>query len=235
MPIVVITGASQGIGAAIAEIFAEAFGADAKLALVARSEDKLMAVAKRCKAHGSEAIAIPCDVTEETAVASMAALVRDQYGAPDVVVNNAGAFTPGSFVETATDAFRSQIAVNLTSAFLVTRSFLDGMTKRGSGDVMFMASVAGIKGYPGGVAYCAAKHGLIGLARSLREEVKDRGVRVVSILPGATRTASWDGTDLPDDRFIDPQDIARAVLNAHQLSSRAVVEEVVVRPQLGDI
>ena len=235
MPLVLITGASQGIGAAIAEIFSEAYSGEAKLGLVARTEDKLADVAERCRSFGAVAEAFPCDVTDEAAVVAMANTVRSRYGTPNVLVNNAGAFIPGSFSETDTASFRSQIATNLTSAFLVTRAFLGGMVERGSGDVMFMGSVASVRGYPGGVSYCAAKHGLLGLARALREETKDDGIRVMSLLPGATRTASWDGTDLPDERFIDPKDIAHAALDAHRLSSRAVVEEILIRPELGDI
>lgn len=235
MPTIVITGASQGIGAATAVAFARHFRADVRLALVARSEDKLEDVADQCRAHESVASIYPCDLTDESAVVAMGEAVPTAFGTPDVIVNNAGAFTPGSFQATDLESFQGQIAVNLTSAFLVTRAFLGGMLERGSGDVMFMASVAGIRGYPGGVAYCAAKHGVLGLARSLREEVKSTGIRVMSLLPGATRTASWDGTDLPDERFIDPQDIAKAVLNAHLLSGRAVTEEIIIRPQLGDI
>lgn len=231
----VITGASQGIGAAIAEVFAEAYGDEARLSLVARSEDKLADVAERCRCFGAVAEVFPCDVTHEAAVVAMAEAVQSTLETPNVLVNNAGAFVPGSFSETDTEVFRSQIAVNLTSAFLVTRAFLGGMMERGSGDIIFMASVAAIRGYPGGVAYCAAKHGMLGLARALREEVKDHGIRVMAILPGATRTASWEGTDLPDERFIDPKDIALSVLDAHRLSSRAVVEEIIIRPRLGDI
>ena len=235
MPVVVITGASQGIGAAIAEVFAEAYGAEARLALVARSEDKLAAVAEACRAHGASAEAFRCDVTDDEAVAAMAEAVQTQFDVPDVLVNNAGAFVPATFSETDTTTFRAQIEANLTSAFLVTRVFLDAMQARGSGDLFFMASVAALRGYPGGVAYCAAKHGLLGLARVVREETKAHGLRVTTVLPGATRTASWDGTDLPDDRFMAPADVARAVLGAHQLSGRAVVEELLIRPQEGDI
>ncbi len=235
MPIVLVTGASQGIGAAIAEVFAEAYGTDVTLALVARSEEKLAEVAEQCKVSDATVELFPCDVTDEAAVDAMADAVRTRFGTPDLVVNNAGAFIPGRFSETTTDAFREQIAVNLTSAFLVTRAFLGGMVERGRGDIVFMGSVAAIRGYPGGAAYCAAKHGMLGLARALREEVKEHGIRVMSVLPGATRTGSWEGTDLPDERFIDPKDVALAVLNAHRVSSRSVVEEVLIRPQLGDI
>ncbi|MDX1439461.1 MAG: SDR family oxidoreductase [Rubricoccaceae bacterium] len=235
MPVVVVTGASQGIGAAIADMFADAYAAEVKLALVARSKGKLEQVAGRCRDFGARAEVFPCDVADEEAVNVMARQVQDRFGTADVLVNNAGIFVPGSFLETGIEQFRDELNINLTSTFLVTRAFLNGMLERGSGDVFFMASVASIQGYPGGFTYCVAKHGLLGLARALREETKERGIRVMALLPGATRTASWDGTELPDERFIDAKDIAKAVLDAHRLSERAVVEEILIRPQLGDI
>ncbi len=230
---VIVTGASQGIGAAICAAFAAEPGA--RIALVARSEGKLAAVAERCRALGTSAEAFPCDVTDDAAVARMAEAVLERFGAPDVLVNNAGLFRPGGLLETEPAAFRQQVEVNLTSAFLVTRAFLPAMLERGRGDLFFMASVAAIRGYPGGAAYCAAKHGLLGLARVVREETKERGLRVTTLLPGATLTPSWEGTDLPEERFMPPEDIARAVVDLHRLSGRTVAEEVVLRPQLGDI
>ena len=231
--IVLITGASQGIGAAIAEAFAAEDGA--RLALVARTESKLDAVAARCRALGAEAGVFPCDVTDDDAVAAMADAVRARFGTPDVLVNNAGAFVPGGVLEMSAADFRAQIDVNLTSAFLVTHAFLPAFVERGSGDVFFMASTASVQGYPRGVAYGAAKHGLLGLARSLREEVKPHGVRVMTILPGATYTDSWAASDLPPERLMPPEDVARAVLTMHHMTGRTVIEELLLRPQLGDI
>ena len=235
MPIVAITGASQGIGAAIAEAFAEAHGAKVQLALVARSQEKLERVAAGCRVHGATAKAFPCDVTDDAAVDAMAVAVRDAFDVPDVLVNNAGAFRPGGVLDMTAADFRADLEVNLTSAFLVTHAFLRGMVERRSGDVFFMASVASIQGYPRGVAYGAAKHGLLGLARSLREEVREQGVRVVTLLPGATYTDSWAASGLPEDRFMPPEDLARLVVDLHALSGRTVVEEVLLRPQLGDL
>jgi NAD(P)-dependent dehydrogenase (short-subunit alcohol dehydrogenase family) len=235
MPTVLITGASQGIGAAVADAFAAAYGAEARLALVARSAAKLEAVAVRALARGAEAVPFPCDVTDDEAVARMAADVVATFGVPDVLVNNAGAFSPGGVLEMRPADFRADIEVNLTSAFLVTRAFLPAMVVRGVGDVFFMASVASLKGYPRGVAYGAAKHGLLGLARSLREEVRERGLRVVALLPGATYTASWAASGLPEERFMPPEDLARLVVEIHRLSGRTVVEEVLLRPLLGDV
>lgn len=235
MPVVLITGASRGIGAALAGVFAERYGDQAKLALVARSKNDLERVAASCRTFRSEALVVLCDVTDPEAVTGMADEVQDALGTPDVLINNAGLFEPATLAETDLDTFRKQVDVNLTSAFLVTKAFLPSMIERGSGDVVYMVSVAALKGYPGGAGYCAAKHGMLGLARVVREETKGTGLRVLSVIPGATRTESWDGTDLPDSRFIDPDDVARAVLSAHELSERAVVEELLIRPRKGDI
>ena len=235
MPTVLITGASQGIGAAIAGAFAEAYGRDARLALVARSRDRLAGVAERAGAGGAEAVAFPCDVTDAEAVARTAADVARSLGVPDVVVNNAGTFVPGGVLEMSASDFREQVESNLTSAFLVTRAFLPAMVARGAGDVFFMGSVASIQGYPRGVAYGAAKHGLLGLARSLREEVRRHNIRVVTLLPGATYTASWAASGLPEARFMPAEDIARTVVEIHRLSARTVVEEVLMRPVGGDV
>jgi NAD(P)-dependent dehydrogenase (short-subunit alcohol dehydrogenase family) len=235
MPVVLVTGASRGIGAAVAEAFAAAYGAETALALVARSSRKLERVAAACRAHGAAAEPFPCDVTDDAAVAAMAEAVRARLGVPDVLVNNAGAFRPGGVLDMTPEDFRADLEVNLTSAFLVTRAFLRAMVERGSGDVCFMASVASVKGYPRGVAYGAAKHGLLGLARSLREETREHGLRVIALLPGATYTDSWAASGLPEDRFMPPEDLARLVVALHRLSDRTVVEEVLLRPQLGDV
>jgi hypothetical protein len=98
-----------------------------------------------------------------------------------------------------------------------------------------MCSIASIKAYPNGGSYAISKFALLGLSKVLREELKPFGIKVTAILPGATKTASWDGVDLPDDRFMMAEDIAETVFAAYSLSSRSVVEEILIRPQLGDI
>ncbi len=233
MPTVVVTGASQGIGQAVAEAFAQE--PEARLALVARSQDKLDAVAAQCRTRGAEAAVFPCDVTDDAAVHRTAAAILARWGAPDVLVNNAGFFQPGAVRETTAELFRRQVAVNLTSAFVVTQAFLEAMVAQGRGHLFYMASVASIRAYEGAAGYCAAKHGLLGLARVVREETKALGLRVTTLLPGATLTPSWDGVDLPEARFMPPVDIARALIDSYHLSDRTVVEEILLRPQLGDI
>jgi NAD(P)-dependent dehydrogenase (short-subunit alcohol dehydrogenase family) len=231
--VVVVTGASQGIGRAVAEAFATKD--EAQVALVARTESKLERVAKQCRARGGEALVCPADVTDEEAVGAMAERVQSAWGTPDVVVNNAGAFVFSPLDELTVEGFRDQLEVNLTSAFAVTQAFLPEMRERGRGHLFYMASVASIMAYPGNAGYCAGKHGLRGLARVVREETKDEGVRVTTVLPGATRTPTWEGTDLPDERFMPPEDVARAVVDAYHLSDRTVLEELLLRPQEGDV
>lgn len=233
MPVVIITGASQGIGKAIAEAFATE--PDVRLGLFARNREKLEAVAAGCRAAGAVARIYTCDVTHDRAVSKAAEASIRELGVPDVLVNNAGSFQPATMLETTPEIFREQIETNLTSAFVVTRAFLPAMIEAGKGTIYFMASVASIKAYPSGVSYGVAKHGILGLARSLREEMKPYGIRVTAVIPGATRTASWDGVDLPEERFIPPEDVANAVLSVYRLSNRSVVEEILIRPQLGDI
>lgn len=228
-----VTGASQGIGRAVAEAFAAEAGA--RLVLVSRNEEKLGEVAAACRERGAEAEVLPCDVTDEAAVEAVARRVLERWGAPDVLVNNAGLFEPGPLLEATVDQFRRQVDVNLTSAFIVTRAFLPAMVARRSGHLFYLASVAAIRAYPGGVGYCASKHGLLGLARVVREETKEAGLRVTALMPGATFTPSWEGVDLPEERFMPPEDIARTMLDIYHLSDRSVVEEIVLRPQRGDI
>ena len=228
MSCVVITGASQGIGAAIAHAFAEL--TDLQIALLARTQSKLDKVANETRA-----VPFPCDVTRGESVSAVAQEIIARFGAPAVLVNNAGKFVPGSFMETETRGFKDQLEVNLTSAFMVTRAFLPSMVEEGNGHVFFMGSVASLKAYAGATAYCAAKHGLLGLARCVREETKTAGLRVTTIMPGATLTPSWDGTQLPPSRLMDANDIARSVVDIWHMSDRTVVEEILLRPQEGDI
>lgn len=233
MPIILVTGASQGIGAAVARAFASQRGAN--LILVSRNASRLREVGEQCRLKGAQTRFFTADLTRERDVKETADTILNTIGVPDVIVNNTGQFLPGSVAETSPSDFEYQVAVNLTSAFRVTHAFLPAMLRAKRGHIFFMASVASIKGYPRGAAYCAAKHGVLGLARALREETREHGIRVTSMIPGATNTSSWEGLNLPATRFIPPEDVANTMVNIYRLSDQSVVEEILIRPQLGDL
>ncbi len=226
---VVITGASSGIGTSIAELFYQ--DAAHEMILIGRSERRLGAVAESTGAYP-----LICDITDEAQVKNAGQVILERFQSPpDVLINNAGNFAPKPFLATSPALFKEQIDSNLTGCFLITKSLLPAMIRRNAGHVFFMGSVASIKGYAGASAYCAAKHGLIGLARAIRAETLKSGLRITTILPGATLTPSWEGSPLPEERFMPPEDIARCIMDVWKLSNRTVVEELLVRPREGDI
>jgi NADP-dependent 3-hydroxy acid dehydrogenase YdfG len=233
-PVVLITGASQGIGAAIARVFAEEIRG-VRLALVARNRQKLRIVARGCARFGATVAVFDCDVSDEASVASLAAAVTKRFGAVDVLINNAGKFTGAPFTELSVADFDRMISVNLRSVFLVSRAFAPAMMARGRGDIFNMSSIAGLIAYPGGAGYSAAKFGVTGLSKVMRAEMRDGGVRVCCVHPGATVSPSWDGSGIPPERMMPAEDVARAFLGVYRLSRRTVVEEIVLRPQLGDL
>jgi NAD(P)-dependent dehydrogenase (short-subunit alcohol dehydrogenase family) len=237
-PVVLITGASQGIGEAIARVFAQEVRG-VQLALVARNEKKLKTVARACaKRAGGGAAAVEifaCDVSDEASVAAMTAAVTERFGAVDVLINNAGAFAMAPFLETSVAEFDRMVATNLRSAFLVTRALVPAMVKRKRGDVFFMSSIAGLEAYPQSAAYCAAKFGVTGLAKVVRAETKAVGVRVCCVHPGATWSPSWSASGVAPERIMPAADVARAFLDVYRLTRTTVVEEIVLRPQLGDL
>ncbi|MBL9213942.1 MAG: SDR family oxidoreductase [Opitutaceae bacterium] len=233
-PVVLVTGASQGIGAEVARLFArEVRGA--RLALVARNGRNLSAVARACARAGAEAEVFRCDVADAGQVEALRRAVTARFGAVDVLVNNAGRFAGGPFLRLTVADFDAQVAANLRSVFLVSRAFVPGMARRRRGDVFNLSSIAGLQAYPNGAAYCAAKFGVTGLTQVMRAELRDRGVRVCAVHPGATWTPSWHGSGFRPERMMPAGDIARAILAAYRLDRRTVVEEIVLRPQRGDV
>lgn len=233
-PCVLITGASQGIGAAIARTFAREIRG-VRLALVARNEKKLAAVARACANANAAAATFACDVSDEASVAAMAAAVTTKFRRVDVLINNAGKFAGAPFTELSVADFDQMIAANLRSVFLVSRAFAPGMIARGSGDIFNMSSIAGLVAYPGGAGYSAAKFGVSGLSKVMRAELRDKGVRVCCVYPGATWSPSWEGSGVDPARMMPAEDVARAFLDVYRLTRRTVVEEIVLRPQRGDV
>ncbi len=232
MTTAVITGASQGIGSSIA--LALATEPKARLFLLARTKSSLEAVATQCRSLGAHAEAMVCDVTNEAAVTAVATEIETRETI-DLLINNAGHFLQQDLFSTSPDEFRQCIESNLVSAFLVSKAFIPAMMRRGHGTIFFMGSVASLQAYPGSGAYCAAKHGLLGLARAVRQTTQASGLRVTTIMPGATDSPSWDNSEISRERLMPAEDIAQSVLAIYKLSDRSVVEEIILRPTAGDL
>jgi len=190
--IVLITGASRGIGEATARAFAEA---GAKLALFARSG---ALVKKLAEELGNGSIGIACDVTDEKKVNAAVAEVIDAFGHIDILINNAGAFADATLMELDLETWNHILTANATSAFLMCKAVLPGMTERKAGRIINMSSTTGIRGYAAQTAYCAAKHALLGMGRALALEVKKDNIHVHNLCPGGVGTEFFKGTRLAE-------------------------------------
>jgi NAD(P)-dependent dehydrogenase (short-subunit alcohol dehydrogenase family) len=204
-----VTGASRGIGAAVARALA---GAGARVVRVARSF---------AEHRDDRYLDLPCDLTDEHQVESLASRVLGVEGVPGIVVSNAGGFLLKPLERTSTADFDAQITLNLRGAFLVARAFLPAMREAGGGSFISVGSVADHTGFPENAAYAASKYGLRGLHETLAAEYRGTGVRLTLVSPGATDTTIWDPF-APENRpgfpsratMLRPEDVADAILFA---------------------
>lgn len=233
---IIITGASKGIGKAIAEVFAgDKQGHN--LFLCARNKDNLDITAKELQARfpRSGIYARNFDVSIEAEVKEFGEWVIDQSGTVDILVNNAGSFIPGSVHEEEEGVLQKMLDANLMSAYHLSRLIIPVMKQQGKGHIINMGSIASLQAYKNGGAYSISKFALAGLTKNLREELKPYNIRVSGIYPGATYTDSWAASGLPRERFMEASDIAEVIYTMVHLSPSACIEDVVLRPQEGDI
>lgn len=230
----VITGASKGIGKAVAiKLAGEGFN----VAICARNAATLEQTAGEIRAHNPaiQVLAIPTDMGKKEDVLAFAEKIKTAFNTVDILVNNAGVFVPGALAEQEEGLLENMMAANVYSAYHLTRQLLPGMKAVHKGHIFNMCSTASYTSYPNGGAYSITKFALLGFSRNLREELKPHNVKVTSLSPGPTLTASWDGFDAPPRRMMEPEDVANLLWAAYTLSEQAVVEEVLMRPMLGDI
>ena len=231
--LVVITGATKGIGRAVAERLASA---KFDVAACSRNEKDLQTFKEEIeKKYGINVFVKSTDTSDKKQVSEFVKFALALNRPIDGLVNNTGYFTPGATMEEPDGALEMMIEGNVYSAYYTTRGLIDSMKKNKSGHIFNMCSIASIKAYPSGGSYAISKFALLGFTKVLREELKEFNIRVTAVMPGATKTASWDGVDLPDSRFMKTEDVAEVIFNAYSISDRSVVEEVIIRPQLGDI
>jgi short-subunit dehydrogenase len=231
---VVITGASRGIGKAIAEIFAQH---GHNLFLNARTESTLLETAEELRRRfpNVRVETMAADLSQKEPARLFGEWVSANAEPVDVLVNNTGTFTPGSISNEPDGALEQMLGTNLYSAYHVTRALLPKMIAAKSGHIFTICSIASLQAYPNGGAYSISKFALLGFSRNLREELKPHGIKVTSILPGAVYSDSWNGSGVSEERIMKPEDIAVLIYTTSQLSYAATVEEIVLRPQLGDL
>lgn len=231
---ILVTGGTKGIGRAIIEKFAaEGF----HIITCARSEKDLedLKIAIERDFTFSKVHYLPVDLGKAGDRGKFLKFVQKLNVKVEVLVNNTGIFIPGKIYEEAETVLPDMMEANLYSAYYITKGLVPDMIWRKSGHIFNICSTASIMAYPNGGSYSITKFAMYGMTKCLREELKEFGIKVTAVLPGATLTASWEGVDLPAERFMRSEDIGDLIYSAYCLSRNSVVEELLIRPQLGDI
>ncbi len=230
---VVITGAGKGMGKATAEKFAEA---GSTLFICARNEKELAETARELEAtYNCKVFYYPADLSEKAKAREFAKWVLQQASGVDVLVNNAGQFIPGSIYNEEDGLLEKMIAINLYAAYHVTRGLLPAMMDKKQGHIFNMCSIAALKAYDNGGSYSISKFALMGFSKNLREELKPYNIKVTSVYPGAVYTSSWYGSGVAESRIMEAGDIANVIFSSSKLSPQACIEDIVIRPLLGDL
>ncbi|MFN0151222.1 MAG: SDR family oxidoreductase [bacterium] len=221
-----VTGAGRGIGREIALAMARA---GATVAIAARTDAELLAVAGEIEAAGGNVLSVTTDISSEDSVKALASTLTAEWGYLDIVINNAASFARRLVTETSLESWNRVIGTNLTGTFLVTRETLPLMRNAKGGTIIFVSSTAGKRGYGEGSAYAASKHGLMGLAHSLLYEVRGENIRVVVISPSVVDTRRADRTGVAHGGkgvLLRAEDVAQTVLFACALPGRALVRDI---------
>ena len=231
---VVITGASRGLGFSMAESFA---GDGHDLYLTSVSEVKLYNALGSLmnRFPGCVIKANPFDLGTKEGAEGFGKWVTGLGVEPDILINNAGTFEPGSIIDEADGQLERLLQVNLLSAYHLTRTLLPAMIRRKSGHIFNISSIAALQAYRNGGSYSISKAALAAFSKNLRDELKPFFIKVTCIYSGAVYTDSWASTGVNPGRIMKASDIAESVLQISKLSPQAVVEELVIRPLQGDL
>lgn len=230
----VITGSSKGIGFSIAKKFA-AEGFD--LVLNARNEKDLIAAKNdilRINPNTNIEIVV-ADISIKSERKRFENEVLAMKTPISVLVNNAGLYLTGTLLDENEDNLEAMLQTNVVSAYKICRAFLPNMIATQKGHIFNICSVASIRTFANTGSYSVSKYALLGFTRALREELKEKKVKVTAVLPGATFTDSWKGVDIDSQRIINSDDIAEMIYSAYKLSASTTVEEILIRPTLGDL
>lgn len=228
-----VTGGTKGIGLAIIHSFAKN-----NFSLITCSRNQADLARVKNEVEGQYKVNVytyQADLSVRSEAKDFCSFVNQLQVPIHVLINNSGTFVPGQLMTEPEGTLEKMIEANVYSAYTVTRAIVPGMISRGEGHIFNMCSIASLQAYPNGGAYSISKFALLGFSKCLRQELAELGIRVTSVMPGATLTDSWKGTGLPDERFMSAEDIAAIIYDTFSLSKRTVVEEIVIRPQLGDL
>jgi NAD(P)-dependent dehydrogenase (short-subunit alcohol dehydrogenase family) len=230
--VALVSGASRGIGRAVAETFAQE---GARVALLARGRPGLEQVAGAIEAGGGSTLVVPGDAAEEGTASRAVEAILARFGRLDCLVTAQGAGTFGPLEESRLADWEAMLRANLTATYLLCRAALAPMLAAGRGTIVVVASLAAVRAIPGCAAYSASKAGVLGLARALAAEVRGRGVRVAALCPGAVDTPFWDTIPSPPDRarMLRPEAVAEAAVLVAAQPPGTFVEEVVLAPTPG--
>lgn len=234
MPYAIVTGATQGIGKAVAEkLMSEGFS----VSVCARSRNDLHKVENEWKEKypNVEIIACCADLAIKQDVLNFARQTLAHFPVIDVLVNNAGLYFPGQLSDEPEGHMETLMNVNFYSAYHLTRQIVPVMKEKKAGHIFNVCSVASLKAYPNGGAYSVTKYALLGFSDNLRQELIPHHIKVTAISPGATYSRSWQGANIPEGRIMQATDVAEMVWAAYKLSPAANVEHIVMRPQQGDL
>lgn len=229
--VALITGASHGIGLAIARALT-AEGCD--LVIAGRNKSALNKASRELASSKHRVLPMACDVQDVVSVRSLFAAIERHFRQLDILISNAGIAHPNLPVsKLPVELWREVIDTNLTGMFLITRDALPLM--KSGGVIVNNLSIAAKRVFAGSSAYNASKHGALGFTNTLREELREKGIRVIALLPGATDTAIWNTLwpDAPRKKMMHPETVAQAVVNALLLPTQSTVEELVIMPSAG--
>ncbi len=229
---IIITGASRGIGRAIATAFNQP---GKRLILCARNKTALEETAFELKQKNAAGVEIfSADLSKKNETLDFARFCLG-FGNAAVLVNNAGVYIGGNVMDEPEGMLEKMMDTNLYSAYHLTRALLPSMIKNGSGHIFNICSIASLQPYQDGGGYSISKYAMNGFSQNLRHELKDKGIKVTTVFPGAVMTDSWAGFDNSGKRIMEAGDIAQMIYAASTLSPQAVVEDMVLRPQKGDV
>jgi short-subunit dehydrogenase len=231
---IVITGGSKGMGKALAAKYAHNGN---NVFICARNPKEIAAAALEInKKNDNELVQyFAADISLKPSAEEFARWVESKNIKPDILINNAGQFTPGSIYNESDGLLEKMIAANLYSAYYITRALLPSMMKNRSGHIFNMCSIASLSAYHNGGSYSISKYALMGFSKNLREELKPYNIKVTAVYPGAVYTSSWEGSEIEPKRFMEVDDVTEMIYAASLVSPQACVEDIIIRPILGDL